>query len=99
MNDTLRKDFVSLNRNYLFLVRVLAKQDQCAEMLTGMSSTTLELIRNCSIEEIEAIAESMPTLCFRLKDCELAAAINLNDEKRRAYLTTISVNQGQGKKC
>lgn len=88
MDETLRKDFVSLNRKYLYLVRQMSS-DQRAAMLTGVPATVIEQIRNMPIDELDALAEGMPIPCFRLDQATFEVFAGLDKHDRSAFAANI----------
>ena len=59
VNEGLQKDLVSLNRQYLYLVRETAQHDtDQARAVFGVPPSVLETIKHWSPDQIEQVAES-----------------------------------------
>ena len=88
MDDTLRKDFVSLNRKYLYLVRQLAT-DMRAASVVGLESAVVERIGAMSIDELDLLAEDMTVPCFKFNKTMLDVFVRSDKSSRRAFLTNL----------
>ncbi len=84
MDEILRKDFVSLNKRYLYLVRQLS-MDKRASLLTRLEKSVLEKIGSMTIDDLDLLAEDMPVPCFLFDSKMLAIFIQSDKAGRRAY--------------
>ncbi len=77
------KDLVSINRSFLMLARLHAK-DPAAALATGLPQEILKTLEDMSIEQIDALASKLPLSVFtmRLNPGQLQLAVN--DERGTA---------------
>ncbi len=90
MDETLRKDFVSLNKRYLYLIRQISA-DKRASLLMHLGHGVIEKIGAMTIDELDSLAEDMPVPCFMFDKTTLDIFIQFDHTSRRAYLLNSSV--------
>ena len=89
MDEILRKDFVNLNRRYLYLIRQISA-DKRASLLTHCGRGVVEKIGAMTIDELDSLAEDMPVPCFMFDQSTLDIFIRSDHTSRRAYLLNSS---------
>lgn len=60
------KDVVSLNRGFLHLARSHA-EDPLTSLVMGIPEETLKILRSLTIEQVDALAETLPLSVFTMR--------------------------------
>jgi len=77
MQDVLRLDIASINRNYLLHLREVARGG-LSEIFVGIPRDVMQRIAKMSMDEIEKLASTLPAsvISFRLADSDVDRLLN-----------------------
>ena len=82
-DEIIRRDFVSLNKTYLQLVRLLAT-DKRTTLLTGIPIAVVERIGQMSLDELDALAKDLHMPCFRFDPTKFEVLVASDKTNRSA---------------